>query len=438
MTQSIHLPTHAQIESLFVNNGKLDQVDAWINRFNPIRTMRMEDMEIRHSAILAWLLDPRETHGFRDRFLRSFLAEALRSRKDISCPTALEVYQSDMNDAEIRREWKKIDIFIHSPRNRWSFIIENKYRSAQRKGQLAEYKLDITDYFTFIGSRTSVCGIFLTLSEEPPEDNSYNPIQYTAVVDILSRLLDVDGEYINPEARAFVNYYLDIIKEETGMSNTKSDMEKLARELYVRHKKVIDFIVEYGSSTDFVLALESIFGSNNKFGEIIKIETGQYVYFSHTSYRYAFLPLSWHEALGFGKLKWKGCENWWAGDPLICWFELAGSKKAGQGQLRLHAEVGPLEDFDFRTDLIRRIQDAAETNNLKDVRFQEGALQEGRKFSRFLKNNTIHLDDIQNAESIANAARKLLDRFSSYFEKISAILTQFQCQAERNDLHGEL
>ncbi|MBF0680101.1 MAG: hypothetical protein IR164_14315 [Devosia sp.] len=45
-------PSSHELENLFVNNGDLSRVQAYLNRFNPIRTMKMERMEIRHSAIL--------------------------------------------------------------------------------------------------------------------------------------------------------------------------------------------------------------------------------------------------------------------------------------------------------------------------------------------------------------------------------------------------
>ncbi len=42
-------------EKLLVNNSSLDQIQAYLNRFNPIEVMRMSNQEIRHSNILAWL-----------------------------------------------------------------------------------------------------------------------------------------------------------------------------------------------------------------------------------------------------------------------------------------------------------------------------------------------------------------------------------------------
>ncbi|MDK1492465.1 PD-(D/E)XK nuclease family protein [Sinorhizobium sp. 7-81] len=147
LTTHYAFPTPKELEDLFVNNRDLQRVAAYLNRFNPIRTMRMDGMEIRHSSILAWLLDPRETHGLSDRFLRGFLCEAMRGQSALGSPTALEIAQADLRDAEVRREWQQIDIFVLLPRLNWAFVIENKFHSSQHEGQLAKYAERVKSIF---------------------------------------------------------------------------------------------------------------------------------------------------------------------------------------------------------------------------------------------------------------------------------------------------
>ena len=178
MTDISWHPGHADLESLFINNQKLDRLDAYPNRFNPIRIMRMEGMEVRHSNILGWLLDPLETHGLGDRFLKSFLSEALKGESAKGRPTALDIVQGDLRDIEVRREWQHIDLFLLSRRNNWAFIIENKFHSAQHKGQLAKYMQKVRSAFEPEEGALEVKGIFLTLHDEDPEDSTYASIGY--------------------------------------------------------------------------------------------------------------------------------------------------------------------------------------------------------------------------------------------------------------------
>ena len=88
-------PTIEELERLLVNNEVLAKIELYLNRFNPIRVMRMERMEIRHSAILAWLLDPKESHGLDDKFLKAFLGEALRGQNALGFPTAIDVARAE-------------------------------------------------------------------------------------------------------------------------------------------------------------------------------------------------------------------------------------------------------------------------------------------------------------------------------------------------------
>ncbi|MCA1775797.1 MAG: PD-(D/E)XK nuclease family protein [Loktanella sp.] len=253
--------TQNDLEALFVNNPDLDCISAYLDRFNPIRVMRMQAMEIRHSAILAWLLDPTENHGFDDEFLRAFLAQSLVGSKTAAL-SALKVSQSDLRDAEIQREKRNMDIFIVSPSRGWAFIIENKFHSKQSERQLSKYleraKKDATDAGqTFVHQ-----GIFLTLHEEAANADAadqYVSLRYSDVCEILASVMTAKEGRMGAEVKQFLEHYLDIIREATDMSDDQKAMADLARQLYRSHKKALDFIMEHGVSTEFMLAAETVF-----------------------------------------------------------------------------------------------------------------------------------------------------------------------------------
>lgn len=203
-------PAQDELEALFVNNADLDKISSYLNRFNPIKVMRMEGVEVRHSNILAWLMDPNETHGFGDRFLRAFLSEALRGANDGSEPTALQVAQTDLRDVEVRREWQHIDIFVLSPRNGWAFIIENKYFSSQHGNQLVRYAEKVRNAFSTWDKPLAVRGIFLALNEdEEPEDRSYRTIYYSTLLEFLPALLDRQAKQ---EVQRYVHFFCITLK----------------------------------------------------------------------------------------------------------------------------------------------------------------------------------------------------------------------------------
>ena len=425
MTLSDAMPTENELERLFVNNAELSRVDAYLNRFNPIRTMRMAEMEIRHSAILAWLLDPRETDGLGDRFLRGFLCEAMRDRSALGSPTALEIAQADLRDAEVRREWQNIDIFVLLPRLNWSFIVENKFNSRQHEGQLSKYADRVKSIFHSDGEDLKVRGIFLTLLDEDPEDESYAPIRYFAICEVLSRLISDRANVLRDDVTFFLKHYLEVIMEASGVSEERNEMEALARQLYRSHKQVLDFVVEHGAITDFVIALEAIFGEGPVSRHTVSVDHRKLRFNAHNNVQVSFLPAGWVEALGGEKTSWAGCGSWWAGFPLICWFQLFDGGDAKSGQLRLFAEVGPIEDHDFRKALIASIEGVAQQDASGRIRFQRGASGEGKRYSKFLKENSLGINDIQNAEEIEKAMRLLLKKFQPIFNSVENILPQF-------------
>lgn len=422
--------TPGDFEALFVNNRNLDRISAHLNRFNPIRVMRMQAMEIRHSAILAWLLDPNENHGFDDEFLRAFLAQALVGSKKAKL-SALHVSQADLRDAEVQREKRNMDIFIASPSCGWAFIIENKFHSKQSDGQLFKYLERARKDAREAGRAFTHQGIFLTLHDEAPNDDAtdqYVSLKYSELCEILSSVMTAREDRMGNEVRQFLEHYLDVIREATDMSDDQKVMANLARQLYRTHKKALDFIMEHGVSTEFMVAAEIVFGENLEYGNKLTIidANTNVMYHSQNQRIFSFVPTTWLEALGDeGSKPWIGCENWWAGFPLICWLQLNTKPDGVQGALFLYAEVGPLADPKTRTELIERIKDCAPERMKDRIKFRADATKPGAKFSKFFNRNSTAIEDISDAEAIAKGMKKLLRDFSPVFDTVANRITEF-------------
>lgn len=419
-------PTNEELEAIFVNNPLLARIESHLGRFNPIRVMRMERMEIRHSAILAWLLDPAESHGLEDKFLKAFLGEALRGQSVLGAPSALDVARADLRDTVVRREWQHIDVFVHSVSNGWGFVIENKYDSRQHEGQLSKYLDRVHAGLGSEADQIIVRGIFLTLHDEEPADARYAPINYETICRLLPRFVQQESHLLTAEVRTFLRHYIEILEEEVGMSTEQSEMEKLAKQLYRDHKKVLDFVLEHGSASDFFVAAESLIGDDLGYLDPFKVD-GQKLRLSHADDRFlSFLPEAWYQGFGKDDLNWRGCENWWARYPLIAWLQLRPNADGKSGQLTIYGEVGPLSEYEFRKDLIAAIQAAGKSLGTSRIKFQNGAAVEGKRFSKFLKDNSIDVKDVQDADEISGAMRALLKRFKPEFEAIGGALSDFR------------
>jgi len=415
-------PTTEELEKLLVNNEALANVELYLNRFNPIRVMKMERMEIRHSAILAWLLDPNESHGLDDKFLKAFLGEALRGQSTLGFPTAIDVARADLGDTVVRPEWQNIDILIHSDRNGWAFVVENKYDGRQRKGQLAGYYESVPAGLGENVGELTVRGIFLTLQDERPEDDRYSTINYQVVCQTLSELMKREAHLLTAEVRTFLQHYIEIIEEEVGMSEENRAMQSLARQLYRENKKVFDFVMKHGATSDFSVAAGNVFGDDLDAADPIVVGSQSYKLTTLSSDICGCIPVAWQDALHNLPFLAKGCEGWWAGLPLIIWIRLDKAAKGVGGKLRIVAEVGPMSDYKSRLMLVELISKLTDAEPKLRIQFTKTATQEGTRYSRFLKENVVSIKDAGDAEEITQAIHKLLLRFEPEFEYVEALL----------------
>jgi hypothetical protein len=90
--------------------------------------------ELFHSAMIAWLLDPRAEHGFGDAFLRGLAAclrDETRARKYLAAPV-------ESVKTEVKEGRHRLDIVITCADGR--VIIENKVKSVGSQLQLEKYE----------------------------------------------------------------------------------------------------------------------------------------------------------------------------------------------------------------------------------------------------------------------------------------------------------
>ena len=86
----------ADLESFKEHNRDLAELEQLLeelrSEFDALTFLGISASEEIHSKVLAWLLDPRGSHGVGDRFLRGFLREA----REVAA--AAGVYVSDLGE----------------------------------------------------------------------------------------------------------------------------------------------------------------------------------------------------------------------------------------------------------------------------------------------------------------------------------------------------
>lgn len=212
----------------------LDPLSEWTNKFNLFDVLKISKTEIRHSNMLAWLINPNENHGLGDSVLNGFIQYGVVN--GMAEEEVFDVLLMDLHEFEIRREWNNIDLLAISQKHGFVMCVENKIDSSEHDNQLEKYSKTIDNYFP--GYKK----MYIYLSPEGTE--SSNPdlwcsMGYQDVIDIIEK---AKAKYqLLPEVELLIKNYVETIRRVIVGD------EKLARicaEIYAKHQKALDLIYE--------------------------------------------------------------------------------------------------------------------------------------------------------------------------------------------------
>ena len=128
----------------------LKQLDDWTDDFNLFDLLRITNIEIRHSNILAWIFDPNENHGLGDSFIKYFITKVVSKCDNTKYDNLFDLLLQDFYSYQVYRESNYMDIVLDSREEKKAVIIENKIWSEESSGQLNKYldksKIEYKDY----------------------------------------------------------------------------------------------------------------------------------------------------------------------------------------------------------------------------------------------------------------------------------------------------
>ena len=191
-----------------------------------------------HSNVLAWLLDPRGSHGLGDRFLTRFLLQAGMQ------PVG---HSRDWAETEVIREWANVvdgkqgylDILIVNHAQQILCAIENKVFAAEGGNQLTHYRkaLEVsiptfTKYLVFLTPRG-------TSPAREEEQQQWKSLTYSMVFDIVQQIVDNHEIPARADVRAFLNQYITTLRRNI----MPESLSQLARRTYLEHRDAMDLII---------------------------------------------------------------------------------------------------------------------------------------------------------------------------------------------------
>ncbi|WP_252504414.1 PD-(D/E)XK nuclease family protein [Sporosarcina sp. Marseille-Q4943] len=383
------MPNHQQqILSLIEDSQEFTYLHNHFNRFNPFKVLQVDNYEIRHSNVLAWLMDPQQNHDLGAYFIKKLIAKVFvnpanyEDEDKIANYDVLQLSRYSYHDLVVYKELatpnkKRIDLLAVSHLHQVAVLIENKFWSVESEGQLEEYIEFVRNAY----DGYKIIPVFLTLQDEEPTHEDYLMLGYSDVLDILNNVTDANKEYMHSDVHSFISYYIDILEDqlvqndelnEKGMAlykNHKEAVDLLAavgkgkivesdfanelRQIYSQYKETIDFVVKVGSSF-----LREAF---LRFAQ--KLAWPDHLYTPHFRVPH-FIEQTWDEHFDENDLR----KKWWMNKGLIAWFEQADDR------LKLKVEVGPLHHED-RVRLLRALV-------AKGIDVKEQAFEEGRQYTR--------------------------------------------------------
>ncbi len=228
-----------ELKAFVDDNPDLEQLEATLDRFNLFASLDIVRQELRHSAFIRWLLDPSETHGLGDYWLRQLLLKVIKDGEvhHDDFPSLFDLDGWNLGRAEVRSEWRNIDLLIVDEDNLFVCAIENKVDAGEHANQLQRYREFVEGTF----GQYKKAFVFLTVSGEPPSDENYVRLSHRDLVCIVEHALERRKSQLNDDVRLFVQQYIDMVRR---YILEESEIQELCRRLYKNHRKALDLIFE--------------------------------------------------------------------------------------------------------------------------------------------------------------------------------------------------
>ena len=210
--------------------------------YNLFSILNIERYELKHSALIANLLDPKGSHGCGDTFLRAFFEIALKGTAyPFESSTPPNSYTEYYTGPIAGDTGGRIDILVKS--SRYGLIIENKIYAGDQDKQLTRYDNYGKETFGADGYLL----VYLTLygydaSKESTATKSAEKVGYLRLSyaeDILCWLEQCARLADNkPLVRESLNQYIQTIKQLTYQDMNQENIEEII-DLAVDHPEVV-------------------------------------------------------------------------------------------------------------------------------------------------------------------------------------------------------
>ena len=223
------------LQNFLLDIDCLDELLPWSGKFNIFDVLKVSRTEIRHSNMLAWLLDPNENHGIGDLFLRMVLQHLVRSDSGARY-NVFKLLLQDNYSFTVYREWKNIDILLVSDDDKTLIAIENKVGSHEHSNQLNRYRDILRNEFPAYDQ----IYVFLTPDGEKPSDTeNWDCMTYSDIVEMLDEVLQRAD--MSNDVKLMIQNYVAIVRRDIVEDQ---QLIEICNKIYNKHRRALDLIYE--------------------------------------------------------------------------------------------------------------------------------------------------------------------------------------------------
>lgn len=230
---SARLADEEVLKRFLFDQDCLAPLAKWTSEFNIFDVLKITRTEIRHSNMLAWLMDANENHGLRDGVIRGFVNYVARLE---GSHDAFDDLLMDCNEFEIRREWRNIDILAVNNNAKYVLCIENKIGSNEHDNQLLKYHSAVIEQFPGYRQRF----VFLSPAAIDASDTeNWIAMGYKDVLDIIEQA--VSTTELAPGPALLISNYVDAVRRNVLEDE---DLTQICSSIYAKHKRALDLLFE--------------------------------------------------------------------------------------------------------------------------------------------------------------------------------------------------
>lgn len=387
--------TKTDIEALedLVLDSDLDRLEGFTSSFNIFESIGAVRREIRHSDFLSFLLNPKESHGLHDVFIKSILFDVVKGNRSSVGISPIDIDLLDLSNIEVRREWENIDILLLSDAGNFVCAIENKIDTTEHSNQLSRYESQVNASF----ENYNKLFIYLTLDGSPPENNeNWLSYSYQDIYEVLISILKESEGNIGQDIYILLKHYVEMINRHFMSDN---EIAALSKKIYLRHKRALDIIFEHKPDV--------LTETNNFITDYLEKKSNLDVVVDYCSKSYIRFSLKrWDQVDG----QMTGDGQWTKSNRVLL-FEVVNSLYG----ITLKLIIGPgLKEF--REDLFKAVSSEAKT-------FKGRSKTLAAKWAQIYKRKIVTKDQMDfDLESIKDLITQELNNFFYHgdFEKLHA------------------